>query len=180
MKAKWTCALCHESDVPRLHPRKPICELCIDSLAARGLAWCTGRGLRRGHRVRLCDLSGQARKRPWCRACERAWQQEHQPYAARRATIVAWREKNADHVRTYRRNYNQRNHARLAHRRSIWRAANRERIRAQQRAWNAANPGIRRAYRDTQRAHVAAMRRRLYLRKKVEILRSLERALSIG
>lgn len=43
MAANWACALCHLTppDVARSKRKRDLCDLCVDSLDARGLAWCS-------------------------------------------------------------------------------------------------------------------------------------------
>ena len=69
-KAAWRCALCStyaSEATPRSKYKRALCEDCYDSLAPRGLAWCS----KGGHRVRVTDM-----RQRWCRACHRTSQRE--------------------------------------------------------------------------------------------------------
>ena len=68
----WACALCHLAppDVARSRKKRDLCDLCEPGLAARGLAWCTGRKLRDPHRVAIGNM---VPGRAWCRECDRTY-----------------------------------------------------------------------------------------------------------
>lgn len=170
----WACALCHLAppDVARSKRKRDLCDLCEPGLAARGLAWCTGRKLRDPHRVAIGNM---VPGRAWCRECDRAYALALGKHADR---ARAWRERNTERSRAYFRQPDVR--ARRLARSAAWRAANptrakelrharylrhREAEKARAVAWRAANP-------DRVRATTKVCR----LRRKLAILRGWRRA----
>lgn len=94
MVTSWYCLLCHRNDVPRSKAKRDLCDDCVPSLAARGLAWCT----RGRHRVTAADIAPGKR---WCRACERA--RNMTGTRDRSAYSKAWRAANREHIAAYNR-----------------------------------------------------------------------------
>lgn len=167
---KWVCAACHESDVPRYHSRAIVCELCRDSAAARGLAWCAGRG--KPHRVTLADMG-----RKHCKAHEAEARHERYTRNRERDTANARAYYYANHERESKRKAAYR----AAHKDEIneysrtYRAVHREHTRAYARAWAISHPEHKReanaAWKATNRDRVRSYDRAYRIRKKLRILR---------
>ena len=97
----WRCVACHQHDVPRYNSRAIVCELCRDSAAARGLAWCTAGP----HRVQATEMRKDG---SICRACDAArararYARNRERYqAAARDAWHANRDANNERRRRYR------------------------------------------------------------------------------
>lgn len=155
MKPAWTCALHHGADAPRSRKKRDLCEDCVDSLAARSLAWCS----KCKHRKKQTDMGSAT----YCKACDRTRAATY--YAAHRET------RNAQAQAYYARNRNdiqerkralydeqrdainerrrQRRYANLAayrERRRKYYQEHRDQERARGNAWRAAHPTYNRVY----------------------------------
>ena len=148
----WACAACHQSDTPRYHPRAIICELCRDSAAARGLAWCT----RGRHRVSADAMSPST---TCCRACNAA---RNRKYPDKRVGKPSGRRSISPEAR---RAYYLRNRDRILAAARRHREAHREQLAAAQRAYHA-------AHREAENARKRAWR----IRAKLRVLRGWRRA----
>lgn len=134
----WRCAACHQDDVPRYHPRAIICELCRDSAAARGLAWCT----RGRHRVCADAMSPST---TCCRACNAARNRKYpdkrvgKPSGQRRPISPearrAYYVRNRDRILAAARRHREAHREQLAAAQRAYHAAHREAEIARKRAW---------------------------------------------